>query len=428
MARRIAVVTTSRADYGCLYHLLGEIRNDPALELLVVATGMHLSASHGNTVKAIESDGFRIARRVPMVLATDDEAAIVKSVGLGLISFADVWEQLRPDLMVCLGDRYELLAPAAAALLQRVPIAHIHGGETSQGAVDEAVRHSISKMASIHFPAAVPYARRLIQMGEPPERVFTYGAPGLDGMYRRRLLSKEELASRLQFDLSGPVALVTFHPVTLEVDDTESQIQNLLSAIEQTGIAAVFTRANADAMGSRINTAIETFCRRAPQRYRLYDHLGQVAYLSCLRHLDLMIGNSSSGLVEAPSFGLPVVNVGNRQMGRARAANVIDTDYAPDAIVAGIERGLSPEFRQSVEHAENPYDIFRDGKTSFRIKEKLKDNQVTPDLLKKRFHDLMEETTDDLVNRSFLRRHKHHAESGDAAAGRDRGANSLRDR
>ena len=393
MARRIAVVTTSRADYSCLYHLLGEIRDDPDLELLVVVTGMHLSTLHGNTVETIEADGFPIAWRIPMVLATDNETAIVKSVGLGLISFADVWEQLRPDLMVCLGDRYEQLASAAAALLQRVPIAHIHGGETSQGAVDEAVRHSISKMAAIHFPAAAPYARRLIQMGEPPDRVFTYGAPGLDGMYRRQLLARDELADRLQLDLDGPVALVTYHPVTLEADDTEFQVQNLLDAIARAGIVAVFTRANADAMGSRINAAIEAFCQTVPQRYRLYDHLGQVVYLSCLRHLDLMIGNSSSGLVEAPSFHLPVVNVGNRQMGRVRAANVIDTDYASDAIAAGIEKGLSSEFRLSLENMENPYDVSHDGKTSFRIKEKLKEIQVTPDLLKKPFHDFIQETS-----------------------------------
>ncbi len=391
MARRIAVVTTSRADYGCLYHLLREIQYDPALELILVATGMHLSASQGNTITAIEADGFQVARRVPMLLATDDEAAIVKSVGLGLIAFADVWEQLHPDVLVCLGDRYELLAPAVAALLQRLPIAHIHGGETSQGAVDEAVRHSISKMASLHFPAAAAYAQRLLRMGEPPDRIFTYGAPGLDGMYQRRLLTKDELAKHLQLKLESPVALVTYHPVTLEIDDTERQIDNLLQAITNTGITALFTRANADAMGSRINAAVAAFCRTDPRRYRLYDHLGQVVYLSCLRHLDLMIGNSSSGLVEAPSFRLPVVNIGNRQMGRARATNIIDTSYDVEAMVAGIERAISPAFRRSLENMENPYDVFRDGKTSFRIKEKLKEIRITPELLKKPFHDLIQE-------------------------------------
>ncbi len=391
MARRIAVVTTSRADYGCLYHLLREMHDDPDVELLVVVTGMHLSDLHGHTVDAIEADGFEIARRVPMLLASDDEASIAKSVGVGLIAFAEVWAQLRPELMVCLGDRYELMAPALAALLQRVPIAHIHGGETSQGAVDEAIRHSISKMASIHFPATASYAQRLMQMGEPPERVFTYGAPALDGLYQHQLLTRNELASRLQFDLNSPVALVTYHPVTLELDDCEYQIQNLLDAIRRSGIAAVFTRSNADAMGSRVNAAIEKFTRDAPQRYRLYDHLGPLVYFSCLKQLDLMIGNSSSGFVEAPSFGLPVVNVGNRQLGRLHAKNVIDTDYGSDAIVAGIERARSSEFRRSLERMENPYDVFQDGKTSSRIKEKLKEIQVSAELLKKRFHDLAPE-------------------------------------
>ncbi len=391
MARRIAVVTTSRADYGCLYHLLREMHDDPDVELLVVVTGMHLSNLHGHTVDAIEADGFEIAERVPMLLASDDEASIAKSVGVGLIAFADVWGQLRPELMVCLGDRYELMAPALAALLQRVPIAHIHGGETSQGAVDEAIRHSISKMASIHFPATASYAQRLIQMGEPPERVFTYGAPALDGLYHHPLMTRNELASRLQFDLNSPVALVTYHPVTLELDDCDDQIQNLLDAIRRSGVAAVFTRSNADAMGSRINAAIERFTSDAPQRYRLYDHLGPLVYFSCLKQLDLMIGNSSSGFVEAPSFGLPVVNVGNRQLGRLHAKNVIDTDYGSDAIVAGIERARSSEFRRSLERMENPYDVFQDGKTSSRIKETLKEIQVSAELLKKRFHDFAPE-------------------------------------
>ncbi len=388
MARRLAVVTTSRADYGGLFHVLREMRDDSEVELLVVATGMHLSHLHGHTVDSIASDGFEIARRVPMLLAADDEASIVKSVGLGLIAFADTWAQLRPDFVVCLGDRYELLAPAVAALLQRVPIAHIHGGETSQGAVDEAVRHSVSKMASIHFPAAAPYAQRLIQMGEPPERVFTYGAPALDGLYSRQPMTRSELASFLQLDLGNPVALVTYHPVTLELDDCDEQIRNLLDAIRQAGIAAVFTRANADAMGSRINTAIDAFARAAPQRYRLYDHLGSAAYFSCLRHLDVMVGNSSSGLVEAPSFQLPVVNIGNRQLGRIRARNVIDADCHVDAIVAGIARARSPEFRRSLEGMENPYDVGRDGKASLRIKQKLMEIRVPADLLKKKFHDL----------------------------------------
>jgi len=388
MSRRIAVVTTSRADYGGLHPVLRALRDDPDMELLVVATGMHLSDLHGHTVDAIASDGFEIARRITMLQEMDDEPSIVKSVGIGLIAFADAWAELRPDFMVCLGDRFELMAPATAALLQRVPIAHIHGGETSQGAVDEAVRHSVSKMASLHFPAAAPYARRLIQMGEPPERIFMFGAPALDALYDRLPMTRSELATRLRLDLDHPVALVTYHPVTLEIDDSEIQISNLLDAIARSGVAAVFTRSNADATGGRINAAIEAFTRSAPDRYRLLDHLGSTLYFGCLQHLDLMIGNSSSGLVEAPSFHLPVVNIGNRQLGRLRARNVIDSGYAVDAIVAAIERALSPEFHRCLESMDNPYDVFHDGKTSFRIKEKLKEIRAPRDLLMKNFHDL----------------------------------------
>jgi UDP-hydrolysing UDP-N-acetyl-D-glucosamine 2-epimerase len=387
VARRIAVVTTSRADYGGLFHLLGEIARDPGLELQLVVTGMHLAASQGGTVAAIVADGFTPAREVPMLLDRDDEASVAKSIGVGLLAFADVWRDLRPDVMVCFGDRFELLAPAIAALMQRVPIAHVHGGETSQGAVDEAVRHSLTKMASLHFPAAAPFARRLARMGEPEDRIFTVGAPALDALYRRPLLGRPELAARLGLELAEPTALVTYHPVTLELDDTDRQIASLLAALDRSGLAVVFTRANADAAGSRINAAAEAFCRAAPARRRMHDHLGQVAYLSCLRHLDVMIGNSSSGLVEAPSFRMPVVNVGNRQQGRLRAANVIDTGYGCEEILAGIRQALSREFRPSLDGMTSPYDVHGDGRTSARIKDVLKRVVLDGDMLKKVFND-----------------------------------------
>ena len=294
--RRICVVTTSRADYGLLRGLMRAIREDEALALQVIATGMHLCPEFGLTGQDIERDGFRIDRKIEMLLSADSDPATTKSIGVGLLGFADALTELHPDLLVLLGDRFELLAPAIAALLARIPIAHIHGGETSQGAVDEGVRHAVTKLASLHFASTETYRHRIIQMGEDPERVFAFGAPGLDALYEVTLLTKPELAARLDFDLAAPTALVTYHPVTLERNTAEQQIENLLIALQQERVQAVFTQANADVQGRWINQRIAAFCKNHPSDSRLYDNLGQRVYLSCLRHLDLMIGNSSSGL------------------------------------------------------------------------------------------------------------------------------------
>jgi len=349
---------------------------------------MHLCPEFGLTYRKIEEDGFKIARKVDMILSGDTEASVVKSVGVGLVSFSDVYEELKPDIVVVLGDRYELFAVAIPALLQRVPIAHIHGGETSQGAVDEAVRHSITKMASLHFPATEAYRKRIVQMGEDPKRVFNFGAPGLDWVHRLRLLERTELEKRLVFNLSGNVAIVTYHPVTLEGEAWERQIADLLRAVDGSGIKAIFTKANADAHGRMINRRIEQFCDEHPKRFRLYDNLGQVLYLSCLKNLDLMIGNSSSGIVEAPSFKLPVVNIGDRQRGRVKAGNVTDVGNSEKEISRGIKRAVSESFRKEIASVKNPYDKFGDGKVSERIKETLKKVDLSPDLLKKPFFDI----------------------------------------
>ena len=364
-----------------------EIRSDPSLELQVVATGMHMSTEFGLTYRAIEKDGFQISRKVDMLLASDSEQSIIKSVGTGLISFSDVFESMKPEIVVVLGDRFELLSVVIAAYLHRIPIAHIHGGETTEGAVDEAVRHSITKMASIHFAATEEYRKRIIQMGESPNRVFNFGAPGLDAIYKEELLGKSELQERLGFDMTGPVAIVTYHPVTLENSTAEIQIDNLLEAVKQSGIKGIFTKANADAQGRVINRKAQDFCETAPAQYKFFDSLGQLAYLSCLKHLDMMIGNSSSGLVEAPSFGLPVVNVGDRQRGRARAENVIDVDYSVGDIVEGIRQASSTDFKRGMKKVRNPYDRYGDGKTGYRIKETLKNTQLK-DILMKKFHDI----------------------------------------
>ena len=347
--RKVCVVTTSRADYGLLYWLMDAIRNDAALALQVVVTGMHLSPEFGSTVKSIEEDGFFIDKKIEMLLSSDREEAAVKSVGIGLISFAEALSDLRPDILVLLGDRYELLSAAVAALMQKIPIAHIHGGETTSGAVDESIRHAITKMASLHFPATETYRHRIIQMGENPEYVFNYGAPGLDNLYKNKLMDRKELQKHLGFDLSGTVAIVTYHPVTLEND---------------------------------------AFCALNPRTARFHHNLGQIPYLSCVKNLDLMIGNSSSGLIEAPSFSLPVVNIGNRQLGRIKAENVIDTGYSLGEIANGIEKACSGGFQKGLKNMRNPYARFKDGNVSHRIKERIKKTRLDDNFLMKKFHDI----------------------------------------
>lgn len=390
--RRICVVTTSRADYGLLHGLMQAIREDKALELQVIATGMHLCPEFGLTYRNIEQDGFRIDRKVEMLLSSDSDSAVTKSIGVGLMAFSDVLDDLRPDIVVVLGDRFELLSAAIGALIARLPIAHIHGGETSQGAIDEGVRHAITKMASLHFAATEAYRRRIIQMGEDPQRVFAFGAPGLDSLHHATLLTKPELESRLDFTLEGPTAIVTYHPVTLERNTAEQQIENLLTALLQEDVRAVFTKSNADMQGRLINKRIAEFCRTRPADYRLFDNLGQEVYLSCLRHFDLMIGNSSSGLIEAPSFKLPAVNIGDRQRGRIKASSVIDVGYSVAEIASGIRRSLSTGWKEELRDMKNPYAGCDDGRVSFYIKEQLKRVEIGESLLKKRFYDLPLET------------------------------------
>lgn len=386
--RRICVVTTSRADYGLLQGLMGAIRDDETLALQAIATGMHLCPEFGLTYRAIEHDGFRIERKIEMLLSADSDSATTKSVGVGLLAFADALAELQPDILVVLGDRFELLAAVIAALLAKIPIAHIHGGETSQGAVDEGIRHAITKLASLHFAATETYRRRIIQMGEDPHRVFAFGAPGLDALHQVKLLSRLELEARLDFALTTPTALVTYHPVTLERNTAERQIENLLGALQQERVRAIFTKANADTQGRLINRRIAEFCQNHPADYRLHDNLGQQIYLSCLRHLDMMVGNSSSGLIEAPSFKLPVVNIGDRQQGRIKAASVIDAGYSVKEIAAGIQQALSPVWREGLMDMTNPYAGRDDGLVSVRIKEQLKRVELTEALLKKQYYDI----------------------------------------
>jgi len=356
MSRRsIAVVTGSRADYGLLRWIMEEIRACPEFELRVIATGMHFASDLGATHTAIEADGFTIDARVDMLLVGDSPETMTRSVGVGVMGFCEAYGRLRPDLVVVLGDRFEIFAAASAAMLLRVPIAHIHGGETTEGAIDESIRHAITKMAHLHFAAAEPYARRIVQMGESPARVHNVGAPGIEGIRRLRLLSRDELSQSLSVALDAPLFAVTYHPVTLADDGPERALRALFDAIDGFRDATVVcTRANADPAGRVINAMLEQYCASRP-RAHLFSSLGQLRYLSLLSHANAVIGNSSSGLIEAPYLRVPTVNIGARQAGRLRASTVIDCGESAEEITSAIKRALSEPFRASLSNVVHPY-------------------------------------------------------------------------
>jgi UDP-N-acetylglucosamine 2-epimerase (non-hydrolysing)/GDP/UDP-N,N'-diacetylbacillosamine 2-epimerase (hydrolysing) len=381
--RKICVVTASRAEYGLLYWVMKGIKDDPALKLQIVAAGMHLMPKYGSTYREIIKDGFKINARVDLKLNSDSEEGIARSLGLGITGFGKAFKRLRPDLVVLLGDRYEMLAAAAAAMVSRIPLAHIHGGEATFGVYDDAIRHAITKMAYLHFVSHPVYAQRVIQMGEDPRRVFNFGAPGLDNLRNLRLLSRFELEKLLGIGLDERTALVTFHPETLKKGDARRQIKNLLAALDKSGLNMIFTVPNADAENRVIFREIDKFTKQNPSRTRVFKSLGRLKYLSLLKHIGLMVGNSSSGVIEAPSFKLPVVNVGNRQKGRLQAGNVINVSDRTGAILKGIRRALSPGFKKGLAAISNP---FGDGRASARIVRKLK--TVKLGQLNKGFYDL----------------------------------------
>lgn len=368
--RRVAVVTGSRADYGHLYWLLREIADDPALELQLIVTGMHLSPRFGNTVDMIVADGFAVAARVESLLEGDGGVVAAKSTGRGTIGLADAFECLAPDVAVVLGDRFEILAAATAALLMRIPLAHIHGGESTEGAVDDSIRHAITKMASLHFVAAEPYRRRVVQMGEDPDRVHLVGAPGLDALTRSTVPDRAEVEKALGLSIGGsPLFLVTYHPETAGGDD-KAGVDALLGALgEFPSAAVVFTGVNADPGHDAVARAIDAFAaeRKGPTASR--QSLGQTLYLGTMKQASAVIGNSSSGLIEAPALGVPTVNIGNRQGGRLRAASVIDCPPEPIAVATAIRRAIDPAFRASW---PKPLSLYGQGGAARRIKDALK--------------------------------------------------------
>ncbi len=383
--RKIAIVTGSRADYGLLYWVIRRVQEDPTLDLQLIVTGMHLSPEFGMTVKEIERDDFPIADRVEMLLSSDTEAGVAASIGVGIMGFAQVFQRSRPDVLVLLGDRFEMLAAACAAVPFRIPIAHIHGGESTEGAMDEVIRHALTKMSHFHFPAAEVYARRIVRMGEDPSRVFCVGSPGLDHLHHLKFLTREEIGRELGLrEMASPIGVVTYHPVTLEEDHGKNEMAHLLEAINQLSGTWIFTVSNADPGGRELIRMLETFVKS----YRrgtalLVSSLGTLRYWSLLRHADVMVGNSSSGLTEAPSFKLPVVNIGDRQKGRIKAENVMDVpEGSTGAVMEAIRSVLEPSFRESLRKMTNPYG---NGQASAQIVERLKTVDLGPDTIKKRW-------------------------------------------
>ncbi|HZG87398.1 UDP-N-acetylglucosamine 2-epimerase [Paenibacillus sp.] len=383
--RKICIITGTRAEYGLLFKLMSEVQSDSDLELQIIATGMHLSPEFGLTYRLIEQDGFRIDEKVEMLMSSDSPVGIAKSIGLGTIGFADAFQRLAPDVIVMLGDRYEILAAAQAAMTARIPIAHIHGGELTEGLIDEAIRHSVTKMAHLHFTSAEPYRRRVIQLGEHPSRVYNVGAPGLDYIRDAELMTRTELERELGMALDGRLFLVTYHPVTLAGADQTHALEQLLQALDHFPEARiVFTKSNSDTHGRVINERLERYAADRSERAKVFTNLGQRRYLSVLKAADAVIGNSSSGIIEAPFLKTPTVNIGERQSGRLRAPSVLDAADDANEIVRCLRTALDDDFRSRIERAES---IFGDGTASRKMKEILKSAELEG-IVFKRFYDL----------------------------------------
>ena len=383
---KICVVTGTRSEYGLFLPLLKLLQADIDYTLQLLVTGMHLSPEFGLTYKDIENAGFLIDEKVEILLSSDTHIGTIKSMGLGLIGFADSFQRLMPDWVVVLGDRFETFAAATAAYLAKIPLIHLHGGETTEGATDEAFRHAITKMAYLHFASTDVYRKRIIQLGENPSRVFNVGAIGLDNIRQMQLLEKEDLSSAIGFDLMADTyALVTFHPVTLEDNTAEQQFTQLLTALDgQKDLKIVFTLPNADADGRAIIQLINNYVAKNAQKAKAYISLGQLRYLSAVKYADFVIGNSSSGIIEAPSFNIPTVNIGDRQKGRLQSKTVIDTLPNFDAITAAIQKARSVDFKKACLSFNN---IYGSGNTAQLILEILKKFQYIT-TLKKPFYDL----------------------------------------
>lgn len=378
--RKICVVTGTRAEYGLFYPIMKKIQLSKKLELQLVATTMHLSEEFGCTYKQIEEDGFIIDKKIENLIASDTKSSIAKSTGLVIMLLAEAFNHLQPDLVLLLGDRFETHGAATTAMLMNIPIAHIHGGEITEGAVDEQIRHSITKMSYLHFTSTEIYRNRVIQLGENSTRVFNTGAPGIDNIVSMDLLSKEALEIELSWKINSPTALFTYHSETLSSANVKEDIKNILTIIQQSNINVLFTYANADDGGRIINQAIEKVVNTNNKKYFVAKNLGQLKYLSAMRHIDLLIGNTSSGIIEAASFQKPVINIGNRQKGRLQSNNVINCTI--EQLTKAIPKALSSKFR---EYTMNVINVYGNGDTSCKIVNILESQKYTSI---KRFNDL----------------------------------------
>lgn len=383
---KICVFTGTRAEYGLLAPLMRAFEQDDAFQLQILVSGSHLSPEFGLTYQQIEKDGFSIDEKVEMQLSSDTSVGIVKSTGLGMIGFADALNRLKPDWLVVLGDRYEAFAVATSAFLMKIPMAHISGGDVTEGATDDALRHSISKMSYLHFTSTETYRKRVIQLGEAPERVFNVGGTGIDNIVKMELLSQDDFVKSIDFELTNPYFLVTFHPVTLASLSSESQFQELIDSLDKfADYQVIITLPNADTDGRIIIKMIQEYAQKNPNRISVHTNLGQLRYLSAIKYASAVIGNSSSGIVEVPSFKVPTVNIGDRQKGRVRAESVIDCETTEPEITKSIQKAISPEFQAFCQTVENVYGT---GNATEQIIEILKKSTQKIDL-KKSFYDFI---------------------------------------
>jgi len=382
--KKICVVTGTRAEYGLLYWLIKEIGEDSELCLQIIVTGMHLSPEFGLTYKEIEKE-FKIDKKIEILLSSDTAIGISKSMGLAQISFSEAYEELKPDIVVVLGDRYEIFCAVSTSMIARIPVAHIHGGEATEGLIDEAIRHSITKMSHLHFTATEEYKNRVIQLGENPQRVFNVGGMGIDNINKLDLLTIKEFEKSIGFKLNKKNILVTFHPVTLEKSTAREQFQELLDVIDSLfDTNVIFTKANSDTGGRVINLMIDEYVALHADRAIAFTSLGQLRYLSALQYVDAVVGNSSSGLIEAPSFKIGTINIGDRQKGRIKADSVIDCESGKNEIEKAFIKLDSIEFKKTIMNVVNPYG---EGGASMKIKKLLKITD-TSNLLKKIFFDI----------------------------------------
>lgn len=386
MLKKVAVVTATRAEYGMLKNVIDKIEKSVELELCLLVTGTHLVSEYGMTVGEIEQDGYPIAEKIDVLLASDTPVSVSKTMGMTMISFAEVFERQKPDCLLVLGDRYEILAVCSAAMNAGIPIAHISGGETTQGAIDESIRHCITKMSYLHFAACEVYRQRIIQLGEEPDRVYNFGDVGLESVRLVPMMSRQELEQSIDFLLDKPYMSVTFHPVTLEVQAAEQQMQELLDALDEFhDMKFIFTKANADAGGRKINKMIDSFVAEH-DNCAAYASLGIKRYVNLLRFSEGMIGNSSSGIREAPTIGIPTVNIGNRQKGRLQADSILNCAPEKEEIIRTVRESQRQSFKERARNTVNPYG---DGNASERIVQTITEYLYQDKIcLEKRFYDV----------------------------------------